>query len=117
MDPPYQGVCDVRDHRYRFGVRFEEFASALEELNTRHVPYIVSYDGRTGDKVHGRPLPKSLQLLHVEVPVGPSTQSTLLGRQQHTVESLYLSHALLERLGGIPESLSDEVSPGLFASA
>lgn len=114
MDPPYQGVCDVRDHRYCLGVQFGEFASALEELNERHVPYIVSYDGQTGDKVHGQLLPKRLQLLRVEIAVGRSTQATLLGRNCRTVESLYLSSAVVDRVGGVPQSLWDEVSPGLF---
>ena len=54
MDPPYQGVCNTRDHRYCHGVTFSEFAAALRDLNDRQIPYIVSYDGRTGDKVHGK---------------------------------------------------------------
>jgi len=108
MDPPYQGVCNTRDHRYCHGVSFHEFVSALRDLNDREIPYIVSYDGRTGDKIHGHPLPRDLNLEHLEVAVGRSTQATLLGRQHTTVESLYLSPAILARLRGVPKVFAEE---------
>ena len=60
MDPPYQGVSSVRNHRYVGGVEFDSFVDALAGLNRREIPYIVSYDGRTGEKVHGRQLPDDL---------------------------------------------------------
>ncbi|NCO32754.1 MAG: DNA adenine methylase [Armatimonadetes bacterium] len=94
MDPPYQGVCGNRDSRYLTGVQFCEFVEALERLNGRQVRYIVSYDGRTGSKVHGKPLPSHLELTLVEIHAGRSSQATLLGRDDMTVESLYLSPAL-----------------------
>ncbi len=97
LDPPYQGVCRTHNHRYLKGVDFPEFVEALEALAERSVPFIVSYDGRTGDKVHGRRLPDTLKLVHLEVPAGRSTTETLLGRQAHTYESLYLSRSLVER--------------------
>jgi hypothetical protein len=39
----------------------------LEKLNKRGVDYIVSYDGRTGDKVIGRCLPEKLGLNHIYI--------------------------------------------------
>jgi DNA adenine methylase len=114
MDPPYQGVCDTRDHRYSPKVRFDSFVDALIDLNRRAVPFIVSYDGRTGEKVHGRPLPATLDLVRFEVEAGRSTQATLLGRKDTTVESLYLSPALLAQLGGVPPRLKEEREPSLF---
>jgi DNA adenine methylase len=98
LDPPYQGVCGNRDPRYLKSVLFEEFADALETLNTRDISYIVSYDGRTGDRSHGRRLPDRLRLHLVELAAGRSSQATLLGRAELTVESLYLSPALAEKL-------------------
>src|SRR3989442_4032605 len=80
LDPPYQGVCGERDPRYLKGVRFEEFVEALEVFNARDISYIVSYDGRTGEKVHGRPLPRDLRLRHIELDAGRSSQETWLGR-------------------------------------
>lgn len=91
MDPPYQGVVDTHNHRYRHGVPFDEFVAALDQLRRRSIAFIVSYDGRTGAKHFGCPLPPSLGLVHVEIPAGRSTQATLLGRNDRTFESLYLS--------------------------
>lgn len=99
MDPPYQGVCRGRDPRYRDGVQFAGFVEALRDANRRSLSFIISYDGRTGAKRHGRPLPEDLGLLHIEVDAGPSSQETLLGRSAKTIESLYLSPALMERIG------------------
>src|SRR6266516_4068689 len=62
LDPPYQGVCRQRDSRYMKGVLFDELVEVLATLNARHVRYLLSYDGRTGVKVHGRPLPRDLHL-------------------------------------------------------
>ena len=52
--------------------------------------YLVSYDGRTGDKTFGEPMPKSLKLSLVDIHAGRSSQATLLGRNSDTYESLYL---------------------------
>jgi DNA adenine methylase len=98
MDPPYQGVCGERDPRYLKSIQFDEFVTVLEALNSRNISYLVSYDGRTGDKIHGRQLPSHLKLKLVELAAGRSTQATLLGRTEITYESLYLSHALSKRL-------------------
>jgi len=91
MDPPYQGVCLARDNRYRDQLVFDDFVDALKDLNKRHIPFVLSYDGRTGDKQYGRPLPQSLRLTLIEIPAGRSTQATLLGRNESTVESLFVS--------------------------
>ncbi|HVS20549.1 MAG TPA: DNA adenine methylase [Pyrinomonadaceae bacterium] len=98
MDPPYQGVCGNRDTRYLASVQFCEFVEVLEKLNDRSIRYIVSYDGRTGSKVHGVRLPGRLNLTHMELNAGRSSQATLLGRDDATVESLYLSPALGKEL-------------------
>jgi len=98
MDPPYQGVCGERDPRYLKAVLFDEFVETLEMLNHRDIRYMVSYDGRTGDKVHGQRLPDNLRLHLIELDAGRSSQATLLGRDEVTIESLYLSPALAESL-------------------
>lgn len=98
MDPPYQGVCGNRDTRYLASVQFCEFVEVLERLNSRGIRYIVSYDGRTGNKVHGRLLPERLNLTHIELKAGRSSQATLLGRDDATYESLYLSPSLADEL-------------------
>lgn len=98
MDPPYQGVCGNRDSRYLQSVQFCEFVQALDELNRRGIRYLVSYDGRTGDKVFGKQLPDELNLTLIELYAGRSTQATLLGRSGVTIESLYLSPNLANEL-------------------
>ncbi len=98
MDPPYQGVCGNKDSRYFSGINYDEFVNALDEMNEKGVSYIVSYDGRRGDKVFGERLPSHLKLTHIELDAGRSTQSTLLGLNEITYESLYLSKSLTKRL-------------------
>lgn len=114
MDPPYQGVSNTRDHRYCGGVTFESFVASLDQLNRRGIPYLVSYDGRTGDRVHGAPLPSALNLLRFDVHAGRSTQATLLGRTDATIESLYISSSLIARLGSIPSCLKQVPEYSLF---
>lgn len=97
MDPPYQGVCNSREPRYLNGLSFDKFAKVLEYLNENNISYIVSYDGRTGSKTFGKMLPDSLHLKHVEVAAGRSSQATLLGRDDYTYESLYISPTLVSR--------------------
>ena len=106
MDPPYQGVCGNRDQRYLPKIDHDEFCDDLAKLNERNIMFVVSYDGRTGTKTYGDPLPESLGLTFLEICAGRSTQATLLGRSDVTYESLYLSPALitsLEREGRISE--------------
>jgi len=109
MDPPYQGVCGNRDNRYLAGIEIDEFIQALEKLNKRNISYIVSYDGRTGDKTFGEHLPKHLNLRRIELHCGRSTQATLLGRDDITYESLYISPALNRRLAGKKELQNSDV--------
>jgi DNA adenine methylase len=96
MDPPYQGVCGSRDNRYCAAFDHAEFCQSLASLNEKGCMYLVSYDGRTGEKTYGEPLPEYLNLVHLEIHAGRSTQATLLGRRSDTYESLYLSPALAE---------------------
>jgi len=106
MDPPYQGVCGNRDQRYLPKVDHQELCDELAKLNDRGIMFAVSYDGRTGTKTYGEPLPDSLNLTHLEICAGRSTQATLLGRADVTFESLYLAPTLvaaLEREGRIAE--------------
>ena len=105
MDPPYQGTSSGRDSRYCSGVALPVLVEFLESLNSRNVMYALSYDGQKGARTYGIMLPEELGLTHVLIEAGRSTQSTLLGRQDITRESLYLSSALIERVDSIPEKL------------
>jgi DNA adenine methylase len=98
MDPPYQGVCGERDGRYLSRVDFDEFVSSLERLNDRGIRFILSYDGKLGHRSYGKALPDGLDLTRIELDAGRSSQATLLGRQETTVESLYLSRQIADEL-------------------
>ena len=116
LDPPYQGTSGERDSRYLAGLSFDDFVVALDGLNSRELRYAVSYDGRTGERAHGQPLPGYLGLVHIELEAGRSTQATLLGRDEQTVESLYLSPTLAAEMGAVPRMVSRKMArhPELF---
>ena len=109
MDPPYMGVSGKRDRRYFQGLDLERFIAELSAANGRNVSYIVSFDGRCGDRSYGPGLPEHLALHHLELEAGRSAQATLSGRAEQTFESLYLSPALLARLG--PPALITRLGP------
>lgn len=95
MDPPYQGTTFTRDTRYHQGLDLARFVRSVEALRRRGVPCVISFDGRTGGKAHGVELPRELGLRRVDLPAGRSSQATLLGRDEQTIESLYLSPGLV----------------------
>lgn len=94
MDPPYQGVSNVRDHRYIAGLSYDEFVIALKNLNKRGIDYIISYDGSLGEKKYGQDLPPELGLIRYDLNAGLSTQALYLGKKLDTYEALYVSNGL-----------------------
>ena len=94
MDPPYQGVCISHDNRYYAGIEFDDFVGAVDELNSRGIDFMISYDGQCGEKQYGIDLPENLGLRKVLLNAGLSSQSVLLGRKEVTYEALYLSDKL-----------------------
>lgn len=94
LDPPYQGTSTGTDRRYHQGLSRDRLIAALESLNRRAVPFLLSYDGRSGAKTYGAPLPQSLGLSRLELRAGRSTQATLNGKAEETIESLYVSSSL-----------------------
>lgn len=98
MDPPYEGTTTGTDKRYYQGLSRERLISVLADLNRRRVPFLLSYDGRCGDKAYGSELPNILNLTRLELMAGRSSQSTLSGRSEVTVESLYVSENLMNEV-------------------
>lgn len=94
MDPPYQGTSIGRDKRYHSQITVDTLIAGLRQLNAKGLMYALSYDGATGDKTYGEPLPVDLMLKHIHLHAGRSSQATLLGQDADTVESLYLSEAV-----------------------
>lgn len=112
MDPPYQGTSVGRDKRYHSQVTVETVVEGLRGLNHRGLMYALSYDGMTGGKTYGAPLPADLRLKHIHLHAGRSSQATLLGQDADTVESLYLSEAI--QVGGF-SAISEPVKQAAFA--
>ncbi len=103
MDPPYQGVCSLRDNRYFSGIDFNDFVECVDDLNRRDIDFIISYDGACGDKQYGKDLPEELGLRKIMLIAGLSSQSLLLGKKETTVEALYLSHRLRESVSPVAQ--------------
>lgn len=94
MDPPYQGVSNVRDCRYLSGIDFESFVEAIDTLNYRGIDFVISYDGKCGEKEYGNDLPDWLDCEKVYLNAGISSQAVLLGKKDITYEALYISRNL-----------------------
>lgn len=116
MDPPYLGTTTGRDKRYAEQLELDRLTSGLGELRRRGIRFALSYDGMTGDKVYGAPLPDHLHLTRLLLHAGKSSQATLAGRSEETIESLYLSPGLGNPVEGIIRRQSDQ-PPLTFALA
>ena len=115
MDPPYQGTGQNGGFNYAGNIDFDNFVLSLFELNQKHIPYILSFDGRTGDKTFGHPLPTELNLTKIEINAGRSTQATLLNRKEFTYEAVYLSPSLVTHID-LQEETKQNVQYELFAA-
>jgi DNA adenine methylase len=98
MDPPWQGTSGKKDSRYAHLLDIDELIEELNNLNVRDVPYMLSFDGTCGDKAYGTELPDFLNLHKVGLNAGRSSQATLLGRDDVTIESLYLSPSFMRKM-------------------
>lgn len=94
MDPPYMGTSVGRDKRYHQQLLPDDLIAGLEKLNARAIRFALSYDGTTGEKVYGPELPASLGMTRLHLHAGRSSQATLQGKTDETIESLYLSSNL-----------------------
>lgn len=94
MDPPYQGTTYGTDKRYAAGLERERLVDALHNFDARGVPYVLSYDGQMGEKTYGEPLPDTIDVDHLAIHAGRSSQATISGRDDETIESLYVSRSL-----------------------
>jgi DNA adenine methylase len=91
LDPPWLGTTNGKDRRYHQGLAATRLLTGLADLRARGVPFLLSYDGSCGDRSYAPPLPEALGLTRVELSAGRSSQATLAGRSEITIESLYLS--------------------------
>src|SRR5690606_17853355 len=99
MDPPYLGTSIGRDKRYHEQLAPETLVEGLEDLLSRRIRFALSDDGMTGGKEYGPPLPAYLRLTRLLLKAGRSSQATLAGRTEETLESLYLSPCIAAAAG------------------
>jgi DNA adenine methylase len=116
MDPPYQGTGLNGGFNYSGNIEYDNFMVSLFELNYKNIPYILSYDGRTGIKTYGNPLPENLNLVKIEIDAGRSSQATLLNRSEITYEAVYLSPALVSKIDMQKATTKQNYQTELFAS-
>ena len=108
MDPPYLGTSIGRDKRYHQQMMLDDLIAGLWDLRTRKIPFALSYDGMTGGREYGPPLPCELGLTRLLLHAGTSSQSTLSGRSEQTIESLYVTPGLAEPIAGIIRLCSEQ---------
>lgn len=94
MDPPYQGTTSGRDKRYFQQLDLQRFIKNIEIMLEKNIQFLISFDGRCGERSYGEDLPNYLGLTKIELHAGTSSQSTLNGHSHQTYESLYISPSL-----------------------
>lgn len=110
MDPPWQGTTEGADKRYHQGFERARLEDLLANLNEREVPWMLSYDGRSGKRTYGTPLSPALWGARLDLHAGRSSQATLTGRVEKTVESLYISANLSRLDAPVPELVQEELA-------
>ena len=88
LDPPYFHTKG----RYYGTIDFDEFTLYLEELNEKGVKYILSFDGKGGNRDYTVKLPPHLYKRHIYIKSGNSTFRKVIDKEKELVlESLYLN--------------------------
>jgi DNA adenine methylase len=101
MDPPYLGTSVGRDKRYAEQLEMPRLINGLCRMRERNLRFALSYDGMTGGRTYGDPLPEELGLTRLLLHAGKSSQATLAGRSEETIESLYITPGLGEPVVGV----------------
>lgn len=88
LDPPYFHTKG----RYFGTIDFERFLAYLEDLNSRGIKYLLSFDGKRGKEDYTVVLPKELYKRHELLLSGNSTFKKVIDKETESVfESLYLN--------------------------
>lgn len=88
LDPPYFHTKG----RYFGTIDFDKFLSYLEDLNSRGIKYLLSFDGVRGKENYTVNLPKELYVRHELIHSGNSTFRKVIDKETEKVlESLYLN--------------------------
>lgn len=89
LDPPYAG----NKQRYSDNLDLSRFLEDLEKLNTKGVKWMLSFDGRRGNRSLIHNIPKPLYKRHMLLSSGNSAVNKVLnGPVEAVEESLYLNY-------------------------
>ncbi len=88
LDPPYFHTKG----RFFGTIEFEEFLEYLKALNQKRIKFVLSYDGRRGEKTYSVPMPKSLYKRRYLISSGNSPFKKVIDKTAEMVEeALYLN--------------------------
>lgn len=88
LDPPYENTKG----RYYGTIDYDEFYEYLEELNRKNIKFILSFDGKRGDKDYETRIPKDLFKREFMLSAGNSSFKKVMDKSQEQVfEALYLN--------------------------
>ena len=88
LDPPYFHTKG----RYYGTIDFDAFLAYLEQLNSRGIKYMLSFDGSRDEDDFTVELPKELYKRHALIPSGNSSFKKVMDKESIPVlESLYLN--------------------------
>ena len=110
LDPPYEGTSEGPNGRYYQSMPRAKVIEFLQALRAERIPFLLSYDGFTGERQYGMPLPDDLDLVHCYIDAGVSTSSSLQRRREFTTESLYISPEIMD-LDSSAASMSASTCP------
>jgi len=89
LDPPYFNTKG----RYFGTICFDKFLDYLENLNSRGIRFLLSFDGKRGNEDYTVKLPVELYKRHEYIVSGNSTFKKVIDKEcQTVVESLYLNY-------------------------
>ena len=88
LDPPYFHTKG----RYYGTIDFDAFLAYLEQLNSKGIKYMLSFDGIRGEDDFTVELPKELYKRHEFIPSGNSSFKKVMDKESiQVLESLYLN--------------------------
>ena len=88
LDPPYFHTKG----RYYGTIDFDAFLAYLEQLNSKGIKYMLSFDGIRGEDDFTVELPKKLYKRHEFIPSGNSSFKKVMDKESiQVLESLYLN--------------------------
>ena len=110
LDPPYGGTKD-RYSRSEFCL--EDFYSELSRLNSVDAYWMLTFDGRSGERVYNYAPPKELFKFKFSIHTGNSAFSRLIDKKKDVIsESVYLNFEPSNIFGSFfDESLYDAAFP------